>query len=233
MNEIVAIVDDEADLRELLRTSLAREGFRVREHSRGGAFLASLAAELPDAVVLDVMLPDIDGMEVCRRLRREPRGATLPVIMLTARVAEGDRVLGLELGADDYVTKPFSPKELAARVRAVLRRSRREAPATAAGAAPVARTVVAGIAIDRDAHTVTAAGRRIELTAAEFRLLDLLASRPGQVLTRERILDGLWGDEKSVTDRSVDVHIRHLREKLGAGGDRIVNVRGVGYKLEP
>jgi DNA-binding response OmpR family regulator len=230
VNEIVAIVDDEADLRELLRTSLAREGFRVREHARGAAFLASLAGELPDAVVLDVMLPDIDGMEVCRRLRREPRGATLPVIMLTARAAEGDRVLGLELGADDYVTKPFSPKELAARVRAVLRRSRRGPPSAAPGAAPV---VVAGIAIDRDAHTVTVAGRRVEATAAEFRLLDLLASRPGQVMTRERILDGLWGDDKNVTDRSVDVHIRHLREKLGAEGTRIVNVRGVGYKLEP
>jgi DNA-binding response OmpR family regulator len=229
VNEIVAIVDDEADLRELLRTSLAREGFRVREHARGAGFLASLAGELPDVVVLDVMLPDIDGMEVCRRLRREPRGATLPVIMLTARVAEGDRVLGLELGADDYVTKPFSPKELAARVRAVLRRSRR-GPLSAHGAAPV---VVAGVAIDRDAHTVTVAGRRIDPTGAEFRLLDLLASHPGQVLTRERILDGLWGDDKNVTDRSVDVHIRNLREKLGAEGARIVNVRGVGYKLEP
>jgi DNA-binding response OmpR family regulator len=225
VNEIVAVVDDEADLRELLRTSLTREGFRVREHSRGGAFLASLSREAPDAVVLDVMLPDIDGMEVCRRLRTEPRGATLPVIMLTARAAEGDRVLGLEIGADDYVTKPFSPKELAARVRAVLRRSGRGAPAGAPA-------VVGVIAIDREAHTVTVADRRVDLTAAEFRLLDLLASRAGQVFTREQILDGLWGDEKSVTDRSVDVHIRHLREKLGAEGARVVNVRGVGYKLE-
>ncbi len=230
VNEIVAIVDDEADLRELLRTSLTREGFRVREHARGAAFLASLAGEPPDVVVLDVMLPDIDGMEVCRRLRREPMGATLPVIMLTARAAEGDRVLGLELGADDYVTKPFSPKELAARVRAVLRRGRYGASSAATAGGPLA---VAGIVIDRDAHMVTSADRRIDLTAAEFRLLELLASRPGQVLTRERILDGLWGDEKSVTDRSVDVHIRHLREKLDAAGARIVNVRGVGYKLEP
>jgi DNA-binding response OmpR family regulator len=222
VNEIVAVVDDEADLRELLSASLTREGFRVREHARGGAFLASLEREVPDAVVLDVMLPDIDGMEVCRRLRAGPRGAALPVIMLTARVEEGDRVLGLELGADDYVTKPFSPKELAARVRAVLRRSGRRTPA-----------VVGGIAIDREAHSVTVADRRVDLTAAEFRLLDLLASRAGQVFTREQILDGLWGDEKSVTDRSVDVHIRHLREKLGAEGPRIVNVRGVGYKLEP
>ncbi|HSV92602.1 MAG TPA: response regulator transcription factor [Desulfobacterales bacterium] len=229
MNEIVAIVDDEADLRELLRTSLAREGFRVREHSRGAAFLSSLAREVPDAVVLDVMLPDIDGMEVCRRLRMEPRGASLPVIMLTARVAEGDRVLGLELGADDYVTKPFSPKELAARVRAVLRRSGRGAADGPAGA-PVA---VGGIAIDRAAHTVAVAGRHVDLTAAEFRLLEVLASRPGQVFSREQILDGLWGDEKSVTDRSVDVHIRHLREKFGDAGARIANVRGVGYKLEP
>ena len=229
MNEIIAVVDDEADLRELLRTSLAREGFRVREHSRGSAFLASLSREVPDAVILDVMLPDIDGMEVCRRLRTEPRGATLPVIMLTARAAEGDRVLGLEIGADDYVTKPFSPKELAARVRAVLRRSGRGATGGPAGA-PV---VVGGIAIDREAHTVFVADRRVDLTASEFRLLDLLAARAGQVFTREQILDGLWGDEKSVTDRSVDVHIRHLREKLGAEGARIANVRGVGYKLEP
>ncbi len=226
MNETVAIVDDEEDLRELLRTSLAREGFRVREHARGASFLASLAREVPDAVVLDIMLPDIDGLEVCRRLRAQPEGAALPVILLTARVAEGDRVLGLEIGADDYVTKPFSPKELAARVRAVLRRSGRGAPAGAPAA-------VGGISIDRKAHTVSAGGRRVDLTAAEFRLLDLLASRAGQVLTREQILDGLWGDEKSVTDRSVDVHIRHLREKLDPQGRGIVNVRGVGYKLEP
>jgi DNA-binding response OmpR family regulator len=181
---------------------------------------------VPDAVVLDVMLPDIDGMEVCRRLRSEPRGAVLPVIMLTARVAEGDRVLGLELGADDYVTKPFSPKELAARVRAVLRRSGR-------GPAAPAVSVVGAISLDRDAHMVAVADRQVALTAAEFRLLQMLASRPGQVFSREQILDGLWGDEKSVTDRSVDVHIRHLREKLGAEGARVVNVRGVGYKLEP
>ena len=194
----------------------------MREHSRGSAFLASLSREVPDAVILDVMLPDIDGMEVCRRLRTEPRGATLPVIMLTARVAEGDRVLGLEIGADDYVTKPFSPKELAARVRAVLRRSGR-------------RTGRGAVRGGRHRHrprwrsTVVVADRRVDLTASEFRLLDLLASRAGQVFAREQILDGLWGDEKSVTDRSVDVHIRYLREKLGDGGgaDRERAGRGV------
>lgn len=227
MNEIVAVVDDEADLRALVRTSLSREGFSVREYARGSAFLTSLAAEIPDVVILDIMLPDIDGLEICRRLRARKPTVALPVIMLTARAAEGDRVLGLELGADDYVTKPFSPKELAARVRAVVRRSGRS-EATA-----VARREVGGIVIDRGAHTVTAAGRPVDLTAAEFRLLDLLASQAGQVFTRERILDGLWGDEKSVTDRSVDVHIRHLREKLGPEGARIVNLRGVGYKLQP
>jgi DNA-binding response OmpR family regulator len=226
VNEIVAIVDDEADLRELVRASLVREGFRVREHSGGSSFLSSLTREMPDAVVLDIMLPDIDGLEICRRLRVLPQGAALPVIMLTARAAEGDRVLGLELGADDYVTKPFSPKELAARVRAVLRRSRR-------GASAVPTTQEEGISVDRDSHTVTVEGRRVDLTPAEFRLLELLVSHPGQVFPRERILDSLWGDEKSVTDRSVDVHIRHLRQKLGREGGRIVNVRGVGYKLAP
>ncbi len=224
MNELIAIVEDEDDIRALVCAGLARERFRVREYPDGKGFLASLRAEKPDLVVLDVMLPDTDGFAICRALRADRVNAALPVIMLTARAEEADRVLGLELGADDYVVKPFSPKELAARVKAVLRRS---APAAASSQIDVGH----GLRIDTDMREAYLDEQRIELTQAEYRILQLLASRPGWVFSREKILDHLWGDEKNVTDRSVDVHVKHLRDKLGAGGRLILNVRGVGYKL--
>ena len=227
MNEIVAVVEDEPDIRSLVETALSRERFRVRAFADGRTFLAAVVREPPALVVLDLMLPDTDGFEICRRLRRDERTAGIAIVMLTARAEEADRVAGLELGADDYVTKPFSAKELTARVKAVLRRSR--------GVPPRPSVLRAGrnLLIDRDTFTVSLEGRKIDLTAAEFKLLEQLASRPSWVFSREKILDRLWGDEKSVTDRSVDVHIRHLPEKLGPAGSRIVNVRGVGYKLEP
>ena len=224
MNELIAIVEDEDDIRALVCAGLARERFRVREYPDGRGFLASLRVEKPDLVVLDVMLPDTDGFAICRALRADRANAGLPVIMLTARAEEADRVLGLELGADDYVVKPFSPKELAARVKAVLRRS---APAAASSQIDVGQ----GLRIDTDMREAYVDEQRIELTQAEYRILQLLASRPGWVFSREKILDHLWGDEKNVTDRSVDVHVKHLRDKLGTGGRLILNVRGIGYKL--
>jgi DNA-binding response OmpR family regulator len=224
MHELIAVVEDDEDIRALVRAGLAKEGFRVREYGGGRDLLARLRREKPDLVVLDVMLPDTDGFALCRGIRGDRDLAGLPVIMLTARAGESDRVLGLELGADDYVAKPFSPKELAARVRAVLRRA-------AAGLAHGRIDAGAGLLVDTDTLETSLDGRPIELTRAEFRILHLLVSRPGWVFSREQILDHLWGEEKSVTDRSVDVHVKHLRDKLGPGGGRIVNVRGAGYKL--
>jgi DNA-binding response OmpR family regulator len=224
MNELVAVVEDEDDIRALVTAALKKERFRVREYPDGKGFLASLAADKPDLVVLDVMLPDTDGFEVCRRMRADRNLSAIPVIILTARAEEADRILGLELGADDYVVKPFSPKELAARVKAVLRRAAPEAARARIDAGD-------GLVIDTDTVEAFVGTARLELTQAEFRILHLLASRVGWVFSREKILDHLWGNEKNVTDRSVDVHVKHLRDKLGGHGARIVNVRGIGYKL--
>ncbi len=226
MNDLVAIVEDEEDIRALVAAGLKKERFRVREFGDGRSFLASLRSEKPDLVVLDVMLPDTDGFTICRSMRADHVFAAVPVIILTARAEEADRILGLELGADDYVVKPFSPKELAARVKAVLRRSFPEASRSRLD-------VGGGLLIDADTLEAFVHGTRVDLTQAEFRILHLLASRAGWVFSREKILDHLWGDEKNVTDRSVDVHVKHLRDKLGATGRMIVNVRGVGYKLVP
>jgi len=224
MNELITIVEDEDDIRSLVCAGLKKERFRVREYADGKGFLSSLRTEKPDLVLLDVMLPDTDGFAICRGMRADRALAAIPVIMLTARAEEADRVLGLELGADDYVVKPFSPKELAARVKAVLRRSSPEA-----GRSRI--EVTEGLLIDTDTLEATLQGKRLELTQAEFRILHLLATRIGWVFSREKILDYLWGDEKNVTDRSVDVHVKHLRDKLGLAGKIIANVRGVGYKI--
>ncbi|HEY9593440.1 MAG TPA: winged helix-turn-helix domain-containing protein, partial [Spirochaetia bacterium] len=171
-------------------------------------------------------LPDVSGIEICRRVKGAPATKDIPIVMVTAKGDEVDRVVGFELGADDYVVKPFSPKELAARVKAVLRRSFPEASRSRLD-------VGGGLLIDADTLEAFVHGTRVDLTQAEFRILHLLASRAGWVFSREKILDHLWGDEKNVTDRSVDVHVKHLRDKLGATGRMIVNVRGVGYKLVP
>ncbi len=224
MNELITIVEDEDDIRALVVAGLKKERFRVREYADGRGFLTSLRSEKPDLVVLDLMLPDTDGFAICRGMRADRALASIPVIMLTARAEEADRILGLELGADDYVVKPFSPKELAARVKAVLRRASPEASRSRID-------VGQGLVIDVDTHEVFLQEQKLDLTQAEFRLLHLLASRTGWVFSREKILDHLWGDEKNVTDRSVDVHVKHLRDKLGRAGAMILNVRGVGYKL--
>jgi phosphate regulon transcriptional regulator PhoB len=223
----VLIVEDEPDIRDLLVFHLEREGYQVTKCRSGEeAVRLSQAAPPPDLVLLDVMLPEMDGLEVCRRLRRDPRTQAIPIVMLTARGDEVDRVLGLELGADDYVVKPFSPRELVARIRAVLRRAR-----PAPGTAPVA---VGRLTIDAAAHTVTVGGAAVALTRREFDLLRALVEARGRVLSREFLLDHVWGYTAAgeIESRTVDVHVRRLRQKLGAEGQRIGTVTGVGYRLE-
>jgi two-component system phosphate regulon response regulator PhoB/two-component system alkaline phosphatase synthesis response regulator PhoP len=225
MPETIAVVDDEADITRLVALHLKKAQFKVREFQDAGTYLAFVKGNTPDLLILDLMLPDADGLEVCRHMKKDERLATVPIIMLTAKAEETDRVVGLEMGADDYVTKPFSPKELVARVKAVLRRRDRSFST---------EKVVVGDVIEMDLkkYIVTIRGEPVNLTTTEFRILHLLASRKGWVFNRESILDHLWGNEKYVLDRTVDVHIRHLREKLGEHGNMIRNVRGVGYKLE-
>ena len=224
MAPLIAALDDEADILELLKVNLQKAGYRFEGFQEAEDLFRYLARERPSLILLDLMLPDTDGLEVCRQIRRSDSLAGVPVIMLTARGDESDKVIGLELGADDYVTKPFSVKELVARIHAVLRRP----PGGEAGP----RIAVGTLVIDLEKFEVTAGGAKVELTATEFKILQLLASRQGRVFSRDQILDFLWGSEKAVIDRTVDVHIRNLREKLGESASLIKNIRGVGYKLE-
>lgn len=221
----VCIVEDEPDIGELIRLHLQRAGFQPRLFSNAESFRVHLRSHAADLLILDLMLPDADGMEVCKALRGDPKTAAIPIIIVTAKGEETDRVLGLELGADDYVTKPFSPRELVARAKAVLRRQ----------IVPEARNLIeaGAIRIDLQQHSVSVSGKTVDLTATEFRLLALLASKPGWVFSRDQLLDHLWAGEKAVVDRTVDVHIKNLRDKLGKAGLAVKNVRGVGYKLEP
>ena len=223
----VLVVEDEPDIRDLLAFHLERGGYQVTRAATGPEALRQLRAAPPDLVILDLMLPEMDGLEVCRRLRAEPATAALPVIMLTAKGDEVDRVVGLELGADDYVVKPFSPKEVLARVRAVLRRAR--APLSGA---PLA---VGGITLDGATHRATVAGRPLALTPKEFDLLRALIEARGRVLSREFLLDRVWGYARAgeIESRTVDVHVRRLRAKLGPEGERILTVKNVGYRLDP
>ncbi|MHB8108673.1 MAG: response regulator [Syntrophorhabdaceae bacterium] len=224
--QLIAVVDDEPDILELVSINLKRSNFRVREFTEALPFYEFLSKQLPDLIILDLMLPDIDGLEICRYLRNQELLAAIPIIMLTARAEETDRIIGLELGADDYVTKPFSPRELIARVRAVLRRYDRRNEETH-------RIIISGIVtIDIDKREVCVNGKQIDLTPAEFKVLQLLASKKGRIQSRDQILGFLWGNEKYVIDRTVDVHIRHLREKLGEASHIIKNVRGAGYRIE-
>jgi two-component system phosphate regulon response regulator PhoB/two-component system alkaline phosphatase synthesis response regulator PhoP len=222
---LIAVVDDEPDIVHLVSLNLRKAGFEVKGFSDAMTFLRFVERSVPALVILDVMLPDVDGFDVCRNLKAEPRLAGVPVIMLTAKGGETDRVVGLELGADDYVTKPFSVRELVARVKAVLRRRADKTPSGAI-------SIGADLAINPDKYEVLVAGKRVELTASEFRILALLASREGHVFSRDQILSHLWGHDKAVVDRTVDVHIKNLRDKLGKAARHIKNVRGVGYKVE-
>jgi two-component system phosphate regulon response regulator PhoB/two-component system alkaline phosphatase synthesis response regulator PhoP len=224
MAQVIAALDDEPDLLELLKVNLRKAGYRFEGFQDAEDLYRYLAREKPQLILLDLMLPGTDGLEVCRHIRRTEGLAGIPIIMLTARGDEADKVVGLELGADDYMTKPFSVKELVARIHAVLRRP--------SGGETIRRIAVGPLVIDLDKFEVTIGGVRADLTATEFRILQFLAARKGRVFSRDQILDFLWGQEKAVIDRTIDVHIRNLREKLGEAGALIKNIRGVGYKLE-
>jgi len=224
MAERVLVVDDEPDLLELVRFHLAQAGFEVETVRDGRQGIEAVRRRRPHLVVLDWMLPDLPGTEVCRQIRSDPQFRDLPILLLTAKAEEVDRVVGFELGADDYVTKPFSPRELALRVRAILRRSSGER--VSAGVLERGALV-----LDGERHRCTVDGDEIVLTAKEFRLLEALMSRPGRVLSRQRLLDEVWGSDITVTERTIDTHLKRLREKLGAAGDQIETVRGVGYRF--
>ena len=227
MTQTILIVDDEQDLAEILEYNLQREGFRTRVAHGGREALAS--AELdpaPDLVILDLMLPDLSGTEVCKRLRQTERTRQVPVVMLTARTDEIDRVVGFEVGADDYVTKPFSTRELLLRVKAILRRAR--APEEAAA---TTEQVFGRLRMDRDAHRVFIDDDEVILTALEFRLLSTFLLRKGRVQTRDMLLSDVWGIDADITTRTVDTHVKRLREKLGAAGAYIETIRGVGYRF--
>jgi two-component system alkaline phosphatase synthesis response regulator PhoP len=228
--ENVLVVDDERDILELVKYNLDKEGYQVTVVATGEDALLAARSKLPDIIILDLMLPGVDGLEVCRRLKADPKTRSIPIVMLTAKGDEADVVTGLELGAADYVTKPFSPRVLTARVRAALRRG--DAEEDAGGTLRVK-----DLTIHPGRHQVTVGDKPVELTATEFRIMQFLAKRPGWVFTRQQIVDAAQGDDvfvtdRYVTDRSVDVHIVSLRRKLGECGAYIETVRGVGYRLQ-
>jgi len=224
----VLIVEDDAEIQELLSLALAREGWELVSAKDGESGLAVLAAGKIDCVILDIMLPGMDGLEVLRRLKSSGTSRYIPVIMTTARGEEADIVSGLELGADDYVVKPYSPKVLAARIRAALRRV---AELGEGGGADTDAVTRGELRVDRTRREVSLAGASIELSATEFDILDLLCRNPGRVFSRSQIIDTVRGHDYPVTDRSVDVQILSLRRKLGPGGELIETVRGVGYRF--
>jgi len=224
----ILIVEDDRDIVELVRYNLEKDDFQVQAVGDGVSALAQVKKSPPDLVILDLMLPKLSGLEICKEIRRDASLNRLPILMLTARGDEADRVVGLEIGADDYVTKPFSPRELVARVKALLRRA--EPPGEAVKAIEVGR-----LHIDPSNYRVTRAGKPVPLSTLEFRLLYFLASRPDKVFSRDQLLDAVWGNERFVTPRSVDVYIRRLREKIEADPENpahLKTVRGAGYLFE-
>jgi two-component system, OmpR family, phosphate regulon response regulator PhoB len=223
--ESILIIEDDPDIVELLQYNLEREGFRVVTALDGEAGLREAMARKPTLVLLDLMLPGINGLEVCRLLKQREDTASSAVIMLTAKGEESDVVLGLELGADDYVTKPFSPKELVARVRAVLRRGKRKGSTQQPN-----RIDIGPVALDQERHEVRVHGQPVVFTRAEFRLLWTLAMQPGRVFTRNELVDRITAGESFILDRNVDVHVSAIRKKLGDQGELVETVRGVGYR---
>jgi two-component system alkaline phosphatase synthesis response regulator PhoP len=225
MNTRVLIVEDNRDIADLVARYLGKAGFTTDVISSGREALAAVADHPPDLVILDLMLPQVDGLEICRAIRTNEKTAAIPIIMLTARAEESDRIVGLELGADDYVAKPFSPNELVARARALLRRAQR-------GQAPGGYAIRYGaILVDPETHTVSCQGETVMLTAKEFLLLHYLMRHPGRVLSRDVLLTDVWGYRYTGGTRTVDVHVRRLREKLPPLADAIVTVKQFGYKL--
>ncbi len=226
MSATVLVVDDEKDLLDLVRYHLEKSGLTCLEARDGETALQVAKDRLPDLIVLDLMLPGLDGLEVCRKLRKEPKTANVAIIMLTAKAEEVDRIVGLEMGADDYMVKPFSPRELVARIKAVLRRGQGQDSPTV--------KKVGELEVDEGKHQVTVAGAVVELTVKEFDLLCALMKANGRVLNRDQILETVWGYSNAVDieSRTVDVHIRRLREKLGTEQSHIVTVKGVGYRFD-
>jgi len=225
MKPKILIVDDEPDALEVLGFKLKEAGYLPLLAKDGARAIALARDERPALIVLDLMLPEVDGLEVCKILRRDPGTAAIPILMLTARAAEMDRVLGLELGADDYVTKPFSPRELVLRIKKLLVRAK-------AVDDPVTNLRFGALEIDVPHHRVSVAGAAVELTATEFKLVEVLARRRGRVQTRERLLQDVWGYENPIDSRTVDTHMRRLREKIGVAADYLETIRGVGYRFK-
>jgi two-component system phosphate regulon response regulator PhoB/two-component system alkaline phosphatase synthesis response regulator PhoP len=224
VNTKLFIVEDEADILELIQLKLEAAGFVTKGFERAEPMLQRMQKDTPDLIILDLMLPGMDGMEVCQKLKSDPSTEKIPVIMLTARTDIEDKVKGLEYGADDYITKPFDAKELVARVNAVLRRSSWESSKNVLSITP-------DFMIDFNRYEVHINQKRADLTLTEFKILQLLTKRPGWVYNRSQILDYLWGTDKVVIERTIDVHIRNLREKLGEFAFMIKNIRGVGYRF--
>jgi two-component system phosphate regulon response regulator PhoB/two-component system alkaline phosphatase synthesis response regulator PhoP len=226
MSKLIYVIEDEADILELLQLQLHSAGYSTKGFSRAQAMLDALEQALPDLVLLDLMLPGLDGLEACRIIKSNPTWERIPIVMLTARADIRDRVRGLDYGADDYITKPFDTSELLARIKAILRRSGWENTRNVLN-------ITEDFCVDYNKYEATIKGQRADLTLTEFKILQLLTQRPGWVFSRGQILDHLWGNDKIVIERTIDVHIRNLREKLGEYSYMVKNVRGVGYKFSP
>lgn len=227
MEKLIAVVDDEKDILNLITHHLKREGYQVKPFQSGKDFLLYINSVPPDLVLLDIMLPGMDGLELCRILKSKPQTHSIPIIMITAKSTEADIVVGLELGADDYIVKPFRIRELVARVKSILRRYAMKNHGD--------ETLRIGpLSINPPSYEVSVDSQKIDLTTTEFKILETLAEAEGKVFTRDQLLKRktLWGDERVVFDRTIDVHIKNLREKLGSAGKMIKTVRGIGYKLE-
>ncbi|HBY57550.1 MAG TPA: DNA-binding response regulator [Candidatus Atribacteria bacterium] len=227
--ENILVVDDEKDIVELLQYNLEKEGYRVSAVFSGEQCLENVKTELPDLILLDLMLPEIDGLDVCKILKSNSRTSNIPIIMLTAKGEETDIVLGLELGADDYITKPFKIRELLARVKAVLRRAKNNISLLSKEKDLIK---FKDLVIDSIKHQVTLKNQPLNLTSTEFKLLKFLASHPGKVFTREQLLNQVWSEDSFIVDRAVDVHIRRLRQKLLTASNYIITIRGVGYRFK-
>ena len=225
MRERILVVEDEKDVREMIRLNLKAAGFDVVEAGNGAEALALAKNDPPKVIILDLMMPEMSGIEVCRALRRNPATSRIPVLMLTAKSTEEDKVVGFEVGADDYVTKPFSPRELVLRVRAVARRQPDQ------GAAKAAPLKAGTIQLDRGSMIATIGAKKLLLTSTEFRLLELLLRRAGSIQSRDALLSEVWGYQANLDTRTVDTHIRRLRDKMGKAGALVETVRGSGYRL--
>jgi len=224
MKQKILVVDDEPDAVELVEFNLKSAGYQVTTAADGEEALNKARSNLPDLIVLDLMLPEVDGLEICKILRRDPKTSGIPIVMLTAKAAEVDRILGLELGADDYVTKPFSPRELVLRIKRLLRSEKEDEKAGNF-------IQMKDLTIDIPAHQVLVKGKTVDLTATEFKLLTVLAQRRGRVQSRDKLLQDVWEYDSLIDTRTVDTHMRRLREKLGPASRHLDTVRGVGYRF--